>query len=65
MMATVKKEPLTPSTDEIKQQVNGLKEGVIKQANKIVHEIMPKKILDLNELFTVSCSCSNIFLNYE
>jgi len=52
MMATVKKEPLTPSTDEIKQQVNGLKEGVIKQANKIVHEIMPKKILDLNELFT-------------
>jgi proteasome activator subunit 3 (PA28 gamma) len=49
---TSKKETLTPSTDEIKQQVNGLKEGVVSQAHKIVHEIMPRKILELNELFT-------------
>jgi len=55
-MATIKKESLTPSTDEIKQQVNGLKEGVVNQANRIVHEIMPKKILELNELFTKHAS---------
>jgi len=51
-----KKESLTPSTDEIKQQVSGLKEGVVNQANKIVHEIMPRKILELNELFTQHAS---------
>jgi len=48
----MKKESLTPSTDEIKKQVTGLKEAVVEQASKIVHEIMPRKILELNELFT-------------
>jgi len=37
--------------EELKKQIQGLKETITERANKIVHEIMPQKAIDLNKLF--------------
>jgi hypothetical protein len=39
--------------EELKKQIQGLKETITERANKIVHEIMPQKAIDLNKLFLV------------
>jgi len=42
----------TKSVDELKQKVQDLKESITARAQKIVHEVMPAKVLELNQLYT-------------